>query len=257
MASSIQTPSSPSKTIGIGRWSYIGFALAMIAVSIAGFAPSLANPAARRAPSSLLVTTHGLVFFAWQVLFLTQSLLIATRRIAVHRRLGVSTVFLFFVMLGVGSAATISMARRGFDLSGDLKVLPHPTPGFIDPIAGMLFPLTDLMMFAVLAAAALAFRHRREMHKRLMLFANVMLMPAPLQHLIGHNPQLAAVKAPIIMIPIGLFLFAAVARDFLVERRVHPLTWTVAITMFASGPLRAFILGPSPAWHHFAAWLIR
>ncbi|HEV2133510.1 MAG TPA: hypothetical protein VGR47_04550 [Terracidiphilus sp.] len=255
--SSLEAPSGPSQKTAIERWSYTGFALAMIAVSIVGFVPSLVSPEKRHAPLSLLAATHGLLFFAWQILFLTQSLLIATRRVSLHRRLDLTGVFLFIAMLALGSVTTVSMARRGFDLSGDLKILPQPTPGFIDPIAGMLFPLTDLTMFAVLGAAALAFRRRREIHRRLMLFASIILVPAPLQHLIGHNPTLAAVQAPIIMIPIGMFLFAAVARDFLVERRVHPLTWTLAITMFASGPLRAFVLGPSPAWHRFAAWLIR
>lgn len=141
-----------------------------------------------------------------------------------HRRLGLTGVFLYFVMIPLGFAATIEMGRRGFDLSGDLKVLPHASPGFVDPIAGLLFPLTDMAMFALLAGAALCFVRQCEIHKRLMLFANIMLMPAPLAHLIGHNPWSAALPPAVIMVPIGVLLAAAILRDFFVARRVHPLT---------------------------------
>jgi hypothetical protein len=252
-----QTFSAPRNNLVAERWSFVGFAVAMISVSVAGFAPSLSYPASRRAPLSLLAGVHGLVFLAWQILFLAQSLLIATHRTAVHRRLGLIGAFLYFAMIPLGFATTIAMGHRGFDLSGDLKILPHPAPGFSDPIAGLLFPLTDLAMFAVLAGAALGFVSRRETHKRLMLFANIVLMPAPFAHMMGHNPRLAALPAAIITVPIALFLGAAIARDFFVARRVHPLTWIVAILIFASGPFRATVVSPSSAWQHFATWLTR
>jgi len=245
------------RNLVVERWTFVGSAVAMIAVSVAGFTPSLAHPASRRAPMSLLAAAHGLVFFAWQILFLAQTLLIATQRTAVHRRLGLAGAVLYFAMIPLGLETTIAMGRRGFDLSGDLKILPYPSPGFVDPVTGLLFPVTDLGMFAILAGAALAFIGRREIHKRLMLFANIILLPAPLAHMIGHNSRLAALPAAIIMVPIGFFLAVAIVRDFLVERRVHRLTWVVAILMFVSGPFRAFVVGPSPAWHHFAAWLTR
>jgi hypothetical protein len=248
--------STPRK-LAVERWSFVGFAVAMIAVSIAGFAPSLAHPALRRAPLSLLAGVHGLVFLAWQILFLAQSLLVATGRIRVHRRLGVVGAFLYVVMVPLGFAVAIAMGRRGFDLSGDLRVLPHASSGFIDPSAGVLFPLTDMAMFGVLAGAALCFVRRPEIHKRLMLFANIILLPAPLAHVIGHNPWSAGLPAAIIMVPIGFFLGGAILRDFLVARRVHALTWAVALLMFVSGPVRAGVVGPSSAWHDFAGWLIR
>ena len=142
------------------------------------------------------------------------------------------------------------MVRRGFDLSGDLRV-DH------DPAYEVIFPLGDLFMFGLLLTAAVAFRGRPDVHKRLMLFANIALMPAPLAHLIGHTPRLAAMPGAIIVIPIALFLFAALAREFLVMRRFHPLTWGLAAGMLVSGPLRAAIIGPSAAWHGFVQWLAR
>jgi hypothetical protein len=90
-----------------------------------------------------------------------------------------------------------------------------------------------------------------------MLFANIELMPAPLAHLIGHKPWLAVLPAVVIMFPISMFVIAAVARDVLVARRVHPLTWGLALLRFFSGPIEAGPIGSSAAWHHFANWLSR
>jgi hypothetical protein len=45
-------------------------ALTMIAISIAGFMPAIANPAGRHAPITLLASAHGIVFFAWLMLYL-------------------------------------------------------------------------------------------------------------------------------------------------------------------------------------------
>lgn len=142
------------------------------------------------------------------------------------------------------------MVRRGFDLSGDLRV-EH------DPAYEVIFPLGDLFMFAVLVTTAIAFRRRPDIHKRLMLFANIALMPAPLAHLIGHVPWLASLPAAIILIPITFFLVAAVARELLLRTGVHPLTWALAAGIFISGPLEAGVIGPSAAWHGFVNWLAR
>jgi hypothetical protein len=90
-----------------------------------------------------------------------------------------------------------------------------------------------------------------------MLFANIELMPAPLAHFIGHNPSLAYLPAVIVMVPISVFVIAAVARDLLVTRRIHPLTLGLAILRMVSGFLEAGPVGSSAAWHQFVGWLAR
>jgi hypothetical protein len=144
----------------------------------------------------------------------------------------------------------IAMVRRGFDLSGDLKI-DH------DPPYEAVFGLSNLLIFSILVLGAVAYRRKPEIHKRLILFANIELMPAPLAHLIGHTPWLASLPAAIVMIPISIFVLAALARDFLVEGRIRPLTWSLAALRILSGPIEAGPVGSSAAWHQFVHWLAR
>jgi hypothetical protein len=234
----------------VERWFFVGLAVAMMAVVVAGFAPSIVNTAGRRAPLSPLAVAHGVVFFAWLGIFLVQGSLVAAGNVGFHRRVGVAAVFVLVPMVVLGYATSVSMMRRGFDLSGDLRIER-------DPLAAGIFPLGDLLIFAILVTAAIIYRQRPEIHKRLMLFGNIALMPAPLAHFIGHWPRLAAMPPAIILVPISMFLMAAVAREYLPTGKVHPLTWGLAAAMLFSGPMRAFVIGPSAVWHRLASWLAR
>ena len=245
-----QTLSKPQKNMLVKRWFFTGMALAMLAVAVAGFLPSIVHTPGRHAPLSPLAAAHAILFLAWLIVFLVQSRLIATGHAALHRRVGVAATFVLALMIPLGYATTVAMVRRRFDLSGDLRI-DH------DPLYESIFPFGDLLMFTVLVIAAIAYRRRPEIHKRLMLFANIALMGAPLAHLIGHTPRLAAMPGAIIMVPISIFLIAAVARDYWLKRKVRPLTLGLAIAMFLSGPLRATLIGPSAAWHRTAGWLVR
>lgn len=245
-----QASSIPRKDVLVERWFFTGIAIAMLATAIAGFIPSILRPAGRNAPLSVLAAVHGIAFFLWLLIFLVQSRLVATRHVTWHRRLGLASVFVLVSMVPLAYTTTAAMVRRGLDLSGDLRI-EH------DPLYESVFPFCNILIFSVLVIAALTNRHRPEIHKRLMLFANIELMPAPLAHLIGHTPWLASLPAAIIMIPISMFVMAAVARDLLLARRVLPLTCGLTILRIFSGPLEAGLIGPSAAWHHFARWLAR
>jgi hypothetical protein len=232
------------------RWFFVVMALAMLTTSMAGFMPSLLHAAGRRAPISRLAAAHGIVFFAWLLIFLVQSSLVARRHVALHRKLGLASILVLVLMIPLAYTTTVAMVRRAFDLSGDLKI-DH------DPIYESVFPFSNIFIFSVLVVAALVYRNRQEIHKRLMLFANIELMPAPLAHLIGHAPRLASLPPAIIMIPISMFVMAAAARDVVLAKRVHQLTCGLALLRLLSGPIEAGPIGSSAAWHHIAHWLCR
>jgi hypothetical protein len=249
-ATPYQTTPKPRTKRAVERWFSTLMALAMIVTSLAAFLPSIVHSAGRHAPLSPLAAVHGIIFFAWLLIFVVQARLIATRHQDLHRRLGNGSILVLALMIPLAYTTTITMMRRGFDLSGDLKI-----DG--DPPYETVFALSNLLIFSVLAMAALACRRKPEIHKRLMLFANIELMPAPLAHLIGHTPWLASQPPAIVMIPISSFVIAAIARDLLVARRIHPLTWGIATLRILSGPLEAGPIGSSAAWHNFVYWLAR
>jgi hypothetical protein len=256
---SSQVPSAIRTKTFVERWYFTGMAGVMLVVSIAGFMPAIVHPAGRRAPLTLLAAVHGIVFLAWLLLFLAQSLLVATRRVGWHRRLGLTSIFLLALIIPLSFTTTVELARRGFDLSGDQHIVSHPQPGKtleLDAATASVFNFVGLLMFAILAVAAICYRRRPEIHKRLMLFANIVLMGPPITHFLGHFPLLALTPATV-LIPYTMFLLAGVARDYLVNKRIHLLTAVLAIGIFVAQPLNGAVIGPSVAWHHFVGWLAR
>lgn len=76
------------------RWDrrfYTGMALAMAATVFAGFAPSFyLRGLFHGGPLAPLLLAHGLVFTAWILLYVLQTTLISTARVAIRRPIGAS-----------------------------------------------------------------------------------------------------------------------------------------------------------------------
>jgi hypothetical protein len=226
-------------------------ALAMIATALGGFAPAIFDPASRKAPLTWAVGLHGVAFSAWLALFLAQALLVFNQKVVVHRVLGCVGSGLAGVMLVSGYFTTLAMARRGYDLSGDL------IEQFGDPSTVMVFQFGDLLCFGVLVSLGILFRNRPDSHKRLMLLATVgALMPAALSHIIGHSSSLRNLPPVIVLIPYTAFLFAGAVHDRVYRGRIHPVSLWVALLLLIWSNLRAVVIGPSDLWRDFASWLI-
>jgi hypothetical protein len=194
---------------------------------------------------------HGFVFFAWLMVFLTQTILVETRNIDIHRTLGTASMVLGAGMIVVGYETAVALARRGYDLSGDLG--GKPGAGDLNVLGQMIFPLSDIFMFGVLIAAGYIYRRRAAAHKRLMLFATLTLLPAPFAHIIGHFAVLRS--HPLIIVPliaISLALSAVYDRIFL--GRIHPLSLWLAISIFVIDNVCAAV-APGAVWQQIAGWL--
>src|SRR5258708_34714059 len=134
-----------------GRWFYAFMAAVSVVISILAFAPSIAFPTHRLDPMTPLAMIHGFVFFAWLMVFLTQTILVETRNIDIHRTLGTASMVLGAGMIVVGYETAVALARRGDDLSGDLG--GKPGAGHLNVFGQMIFPLSDIFMFGFLIAA--------------------------------------------------------------------------------------------------------
>jgi len=218
----------------------VAFAVAMIGFNSSGRAAMAGKGAFTR-----VVLVHGALSIAWLLLFIVQSRLIGGGRVALHRRLGVFGGALALAMFVVGSRAAIEAARRGFKIDR-----AH------DPLGFLVFPLGDIVSFAVLVGLALWFRKRPMAHKRLMLLATVgALMNAPLAHFIADFRVFDATPF-VILLPMLALLSASAVYDKLTLGKIHPVSLWGALALFVYGNLRAGLIGPSAAWHSFAGWLV-
>lgn len=251
------SPSASEHRGAFERWFYVGVAVTMILLNTLAFTPSLADPAARNAPLPLtpLLLVHTVASVGWLLLFLAQTTLAATGRFEAHRRVGVFGGILSMVVVALAAAAVLAQARRGFDLSGDIGRLPLPSgvDGLSASVALLYFPV----QFALLVGAALWYRDRPALHKRLMLFAVLAgLTPTPVAHIIGHwiGPQAwAGVLFPLSAL---LFMSPIAVHDRFTLGRVHPMTLWLGALIVVSDQLFTLVVQRSGAWQSFATWLV-
>ena len=230
------------RRVADGRF-YSGMALAIALTVFAGFARTYyLRPYFQDAPLVPLLHLHGIIFTAWVLLFAAQTTLVAARRTALHRRLGMASVVLVPLMLAVGATTAVVRAKQGF-----------APPGGPPPRVFLVIPIMDLVVFGSLAGAGFYLRRRPEAHKRLMLLATIALLAAPIARL---TPGIMRAGPPAFFGLADLFLVACVGYDLISRRRVErPTLWGGGLIL-ASQPLRLW-LGGTAGWLAFATWLTR
>jgi hypothetical protein len=217
----------------------MGMAAAMALVVFVGFAPTYyLRPRFVPEPLPLYLHVHGLVFSAWIVLLAAQSMLIATRRTAMHRRLGWMGAVLGALVVVAGTTAAVLSGRSNIEA------------GFDDSARTFLaVPLFSMAVFLTLVSAAIVFRGRPQAHKRLMLLATINLLDAPIARWPGA-PETAAVY-----VIADLFIAAIVLYDLASRRRLDAsCLW--GGTLVVAGQALRHVVGPTPAWHALASSLI-
>ena len=115
-------PKSPAITpVGAcDRLFYGGMAIVLGLTVLTGFAPTYYlrlvgdGPRATMSggPFTSLVHLHGALFTGWVLLFIVQTALVASHRVAVHRRLGVAGAVLAAAMIVAGTTTAIATAAR-------------------------------------------------------------------------------------------------------------------------------------------------
>ncbi len=227
---------------------YTTMAVTMAATVFVGFSPSYylrlfdtgPQTTVSGGPFTTLVHLHGAIFTAWVLLFVLQTALVASRRVATHRRLGVAGVVLAAAMVVVGTSTALATAARG------------GAPVGIDPIAFLAIPLTDMVLFAGFVTSAVILRRNREAHKRLMLLAYASILVAAVARMPGVLP----------LGPLGffaltfLFIVAGVIYDWLSRGRVHRV-YLIGGAIFAISVPARLALSTTPVWRAIADMLMK
>src|SRR5262249_15491753 len=141
------------------RGGYLALTFLLIAVVVRGFWPSYFGLLLRgdvRRP--WVIHLHGAVFSGWMVLLLAEVALGAGGHERLHRRVGNVGIAYGTLVLGIGLVVSF--------VAPVLHV--HAGEWTVDRAAGFLLaPLGDMALFGGFFGAAIAYRRRPEIHKRL------------------------------------------------------------------------------------------
>jgi len=222
---------------GEGRLFFAGMAVAMLITAVVGFGPTyFFKPFQASPPLSPLLHVHGLVFTAWLVLLIVQAGLVRAERIDLHRRLGMVGAVLAVVVVCLGFAVGIHGARRGVAADG------------MTPLAFMIFPFGQILLFSGFVGAGLWNRRKPELHRRLILVGTICMLTPAISRIIEKRSVLA------MFLTVG-FVVAAMIHDWRTRRRVHPVYLLGGVLLLISGPLRV-VISKTAAWQSFARMLV-
>ena len=150
------------------RWDR-NFFLLMVALLwlgiLMGFVPEIVGRVRAHRLFPPVVYFHGAVFVCWLCLLTVQVLLIRSRRVDLHRELGMAGTALYGAMLVLGITASVIV---DYDRFGT----PQSDPSFLS------IQLADMLAFAVLGGLAIALRKSADAHKRLMVLATICIANA-------------------------------------------------------------------------------
>jgi hypothetical protein len=221
---------------------YTGIAIAAALVVLVGFSRTyFLRPYFETAPLDTAFHVHGLVFSAWIALFVTQTSLVANRRIDVHRKLGWVGACLAAVMVVAALNAAVHGAHRDIAAGYEIESLRFFTT-----------PILAMAMFASLVALAVLWRAKPETHKRLMLLATLSLLDAA----VARWPIPGVGDSPLAQYAItDAFIAAATLYDFASRRSVSPVyVWgglAIVVEQWARDAL-----GATAAWQSLAAKIL-
>jgi len=197
---------------------YIGLSLLMTVLVAIGFWPSYYGPLIRGASQApAILHFHGVIYVGWLALLIVQAMLAARGRIRAHRSLG---------NIGIGYGVLVWLVGM---LVSFVAPIAHVNAGewTIDQAAAFLpIPLGDMVLFGGFFAAAVAYRPKPEIHKRLMLLATLAIVFAA-----AFRLQAAGVPMPAALALWFAPLFLGVAYDRLTRGSVHPVYWIGAAAM--------------------------
>lgn len=220
---------------------YFAMSLLIAGITFWGFSRTvdarLIHPVVPRPP---ILWVHAVAFSLWVLFFISQTALVRTHNVKLHRTLGWFGAGLGAFMIPLGVATAIVMTR--FD------VYRLHRPG---RLAFLIVPLHDMVSFAILLALAIWWRRKPEMHRRLMLIATCVLLAAAF----GRFPHLFQDRLTYVCVDALILL--GVVRDLIVNRRIHKV-YLVALPVMAA--FQAFVIhtlnSSSPWWMRIAGRIV-
>jgi len=242
----------------IDRWIYVFTAASFIAVTFAGFIPDsigkiAAVQAGERPPFPLVLHFHAVLMGSFLTLLFAQTWLMATGRRDLHMRLGVLGIILAPLLVVVGFILAPTMYHQVWDGA------QHAPAGLREQLQQRLLVMDDILLlqlrigllFPLFLAIGIKARGRNAgMHKRMMILATVMAIPASVDRITWLPSSMpASALTP------DLYTLAMVAPMFLWDvtrnRRIHQAYW---IWLAVNIPFAIFVHSAwDTGWWHATA----
>jgi hypothetical protein len=239
----------------IDRWIFVFTAAWFILIVLTGFIPdSIMKVAAvqsgQRPAFPLVLHFHAVLMGSFLLLLLTQSVLMATGRCGLHKRLGIASFVLVPALVVAGSilAPTIyhqvwnfaQVAPPGVKEEMQQRLLALDNILLLQMRIGVLFPLFFLIGLTARGGNA-------GLHKRMMFLATAMPLPAAIDRMTWLPTTLPA--SPVAT---DLYILLAVSPlfvwDVVRNRRVHEAYW-IWLAINVPCAVLVYNLWNTPGWH--------
>lgn len=234
----------------IDRWIYVFTAATFIMIVLAGFVPSSIEKAGAvrdglRPPFPLIMHIHALLMGSFLLLLLAQTVLVATGRQALHMRLGLVSMLLAPAIVVAGFILA-STNYHGIWAAAQVQPRMVPVVGHVENILllqlriGILFPL-------FLWIGLRARRHEPGLHKRMMILATAVALPAGIDRI----PWLPTTM-PVTPLAADLWLLVAVSPlllwDLARNRYLHR-AWWIWLGLLLPFAVAVNLLWDTAWWH--------
>jgi len=249
MASLIAEDAPPQARAARSRI-YVGLAVLICAIVAAGFGRSFFGTFVGGVAHPWIIHVHAAVYVGWLVLLVTQAVLAARGRIAQHRKLGTFGIWYGVLVFALGLVVAVAMPVINFHA------------GLWDAARAETFlviPLVDMLLFGGVFAAAILYRRRPEIHKRLIVVAAVAIMFAAVPRalinagmLVGDANAFASELARLALWFSPMLV--AMGHDLATRRRIHPAYLVGAAAMAVS--LLRLPYSTSEQWHGIARQIL-
>lgn len=206
-----------------------------------GFGERPINPSIIR-----LDAIHGAAIALWFVLFLAQSLLIATRNRKVHMTLGWSVVVLAPAIAVLGTM----VAYESVMLAPDFVFFDMRYSNFL------LTMFTEMLMFSVFVTAGVLTRKKPRVHRTMMLMTSFTLIPGALARntlaasVFGQSHWMGLFAPTLVLAGLLLAIRCAMTRTF---DRWFAASWALLSIVFISSTY----LAETAMWGRMAAMILR
>jgi hypothetical protein len=227
---------------------YLGMMAAIVGLDVWGFAHSFYFRAVLTPPATYLdrpdwmrwaFMIHGTLFTCWIILFATQTVLIGSKRLPLHKQIGQAITPLYAAIVAYGLFIGWLGAKHGF----------HDVP-FGDSVSFSAIPWLVILTFALLAWLGIHERRDPQRHKRLMLLATIILSDAGIARVALFHTFLPPWLSPTVFMVIPLVIW-----DLATLGKVHRTTLFGGL-LVAGVLLLDLPIGMTRPWHTVVETLI-